>query len=241
MYRISCILYLLFNTFFIGKSLSYPLLGKTKTLVLLLSTAAEQSFAKPQTKCFTNLQSHSEKTFRGGKVSLASKHAYYELTEDQRAVLGRIIKSFTLLGRFNLFVACARLVLVVLDEIVMIHRHPKINVNLVNLIGLLIPKVLPNFADIGLAKVYLNCASVLNGTDTYRQRESQIKCSNQAKREEEEEDGDDDISKLMKAIGLLEIELKGNIPPTIMKTVASVIVLVTYTFQKANYILLSHK
>ncbi len=238
MYRISCILYVLFNTLFIDKSLSYPLLGKTKTLVLLLSTTAEQSFAKPQKKCFTNLQSHDEKTFRGEKASLASKHAYYELTEDQSAVLGRIIKSFTFVGRFNLFVAYARLVLVVLDEIVMMHRRPKIKMNFFNLIGLLIPTVLPIFADIGLAKVYLNCASVLDGTDTYRKRESQIKLSSQDKHEGEE---DDDISKLMKAIGLLEIELKGNIPPTIIKTVAAVIVLAMYTLHKANYILLSYK
>ena len=77
-----------------------------------------------------------------------------------------------------------------------------------------VPAILPNIADIYLAKLFLNCADAF----------IEIVTDHQGKAE-------DDITSLMRGLKLFEKALKHKRPPTILKGIAALVALLTIIFK----------
>jgi len=191
-------------------------------LCLLFSASAFQATAsKKQVFCLLNLQGNGsffEKQIRLKRTAAVThdvsstprgggKSEIFKFNDEQRAVFASLASTLQLVGKLGLFVASARLVVVTIQILAKKKTGP--------LIQILPSAILPNIFDISLANVHLKCARVFSDMLSG------------------EEENDDNISSLLKALGIFEKHLKSNILPKIFKTAMTLVVVYMF-FRKST-------
>ena len=144
---------------------------------------------------------------RGGG---GDKSEIFKFNDEQRAVFASLASTLQLMGKLGLFVASARLVMATLQILAKKKTGP--------LLQILPSAILPNIFDISLAKVHLKCARVFSDMLSG------------------EEGNDDNISSLLKALGIFEKHLKSNILPKIFKTAMTLVVVYMFVRKHTQHI-----